>query len=216
MKNKKIVIVSLVFLITTPLAVFAGVKYDQKLTERMKGKILLQVEGKGEAWYINPKDGKRYYMKDGQTALEMMRKFGLGIKNTDLEKIEVGTLGASNSTQNTTGSQTEAKKQGSWTLTHTFTGDKDINTEPFVLKNGSWLKVKYSYTPSTNYMSGFSVQLKNPASILDGNLLVNELVESGKSINAENNVYNKSNNTPYYFDVSATGNWKVEIYEVIE
>lgn len=60
------------------------------LTERLKGRILLQVENHGEAWYIHPTDGRRYYMKDGETAYEMMRSFGLGISNTDLDKAFAG------------------------------------------------------------------------------------------------------------------------------
>ena len=54
----------------------------------LNGKILLQVESHGEAWYVNPKDGKRYYMADGDKAYNVMRKFGIGITNKNLEKIE--------------------------------------------------------------------------------------------------------------------------------
>jgi hypothetical protein len=61
--------------------------YDFDLANQLKGKILLQVESHGEAWYVNPADGKRYYMKDGATAYEMMKKFGLGITNADLTKL---------------------------------------------------------------------------------------------------------------------------------
>lgn len=50
----------------------------------LKGYILLQVQQHGEAWYVNPTDFKRYYMKDGPTAYEMMRSFGLGITDSDL------------------------------------------------------------------------------------------------------------------------------------
>jgi hypothetical protein len=60
---------------------------DQKLIDRMKGRILLQVESGGEAWYVRPTDGKRLYMKDGGIAYTMMRDYGLGITNTDLAKI---------------------------------------------------------------------------------------------------------------------------------
>jgi len=60
------------------------------LSERLKGHILLQVEGRGEAWYVNPNDRKRYYMKDGETAYDMMRNFGLGITTADLQKIPLG------------------------------------------------------------------------------------------------------------------------------
>jgi uncharacterized protein YkwD/SH3-like domain-containing protein len=60
------------------------------LTARLKGHILLQVESHGEAWYVHPDDSKRYYMKDGKTAYEMMRSFGLGITNADLAKLKAG------------------------------------------------------------------------------------------------------------------------------
>ncbi|OGY42293.1 MAG: hypothetical protein A2Y82_04845 [Candidatus Buchananbacteria bacterium RBG_13_36_9] len=52
-----------------------------------RGYILLQVEKNGEAWYVNPNDNSRYYMKDGAVAYQMMRNFGLGITDADLEKI---------------------------------------------------------------------------------------------------------------------------------
>jgi len=61
--------------------------FDGELVERLKGRIVLQVEEHGEAWYVNPDDGLRYYMKDGQAAFQMMRNFGLGINNDNLAKI---------------------------------------------------------------------------------------------------------------------------------
>lgn len=60
---------------------------DPKLVERLKGRLLLQVEEHGEVWYVNPVDGLRYYLRDGEAAFELMRKFGLGITNDDLAKI---------------------------------------------------------------------------------------------------------------------------------
>jgi hypothetical protein len=57
------------------------------LSSKLKGKILLQVQQHGEAWYINPVDGKRYYMPDGSSAYQIMRYLSLGISNTDLSKI---------------------------------------------------------------------------------------------------------------------------------
>lgn len=61
---------------------------DSKLTNRLNGKILLQVESRGEAWYVL--DGKRYYMGDGDSAYQIMRSKSLGINNNDLRKINVG------------------------------------------------------------------------------------------------------------------------------
>ncbi len=61
-----------------------------KLIERVRGRILLQVQKNGEAWYVNPKDDKRFYLKDGATAYSLMREAGLGISNSDLAKIPMG------------------------------------------------------------------------------------------------------------------------------
>lgn len=61
--------------------------YDETLAERLHGRILLQVEEHGEAWYIKTNDSKRYYMKDGATAYSMMRYFSLGITDADLALI---------------------------------------------------------------------------------------------------------------------------------
>lgn len=62
-------------------------KHDKALITRLLGNILLQVEENGEAWYLNPTDSERYYMRNGSVAYEMMRSFGLGITDADLEKI---------------------------------------------------------------------------------------------------------------------------------
>lgn len=63
-------------------------KIDDKLVKRLVGRILLQVEAHGEAWYVNPKDLKKYYMADGNEAYRIMRYLGVGITNKDLEKIK--------------------------------------------------------------------------------------------------------------------------------
>ncbi|MBU0614363.1 SH3 domain-containing protein [Patescibacteria group bacterium] len=61
-----------------------------QILERTRGYILLQVENHGEAWYVDPTSDNRYYMKDGPTAYEMMRKFGLGISDADLLRLQSG------------------------------------------------------------------------------------------------------------------------------
>lgn len=61
---------------------------DKNLSNKLRGKILLQVESHGEAWYVNPKNSKKYYMANGDEAYNIMRNLGVGIKNSDLEKIQ--------------------------------------------------------------------------------------------------------------------------------
>jgi len=59
---------------------------DSNLTQKLKGYIVLAVEKKGEAYYLND-EGYAFYLKDGDTAYEVMRKLGLGISNENWEKI---------------------------------------------------------------------------------------------------------------------------------
>ncbi len=63
---------------------------DERLIDRLKGRILLQVEERGEAWYVDPVTEKRYYLSDGDSAFSLLQIFGLGIRNDDLSKIPVG------------------------------------------------------------------------------------------------------------------------------
>jgi hypothetical protein len=53
------------------------------LSDRLSGKILLQVEANGEAWYVFPQNKNRYYLGRPADAFEIMRKLGLGASNKD-------------------------------------------------------------------------------------------------------------------------------------
>lgn len=60
---------------------------DASLVSRLRGRILLQVEQHGEAYYVHPSDGTVHYMKDGDAAYALMRSFSLGITDSDLAAI---------------------------------------------------------------------------------------------------------------------------------
>ena len=60
--------------------------------DHVLGKILLDVEQNGEAYYIYPKDKKAYYLGRPADAFRIMRELGLGITNDDLNKIPKGSL----------------------------------------------------------------------------------------------------------------------------
>lgn len=63
--------------------------------ERTKGKILLDVERGGEAWYVSPVSGFRYRLGTPKEAFEAMRTFGVGVSSADLSRIiRVGEAGA--------------------------------------------------------------------------------------------------------------------------
>jgi len=78
-----IIPIALIALIILPITVTAS----DSLAEDLSGRILLQVENHGEAWYVNPADGMRYYLANGPTALALMQELGTGISNVDLRKI---------------------------------------------------------------------------------------------------------------------------------
>jgi hypothetical protein len=63
--------------------------YSTSLVNKLKGRIILQTESKGEAWYVNPADGKRYYLASGEAAYQIMRYLSIGINNKDIQKVKV-------------------------------------------------------------------------------------------------------------------------------
>lgn len=65
-------------------------KTNTNLYHNVKGRILLLVESHGEAWYINPVNDKKYYLGRPHDAFQIMRELGIGITNSNLEKIQKG------------------------------------------------------------------------------------------------------------------------------
>lgn len=60
---------------------------DQNFANNQKGKIFIQVEGNGEAWYLNPGDGKRYFLGRPTDAFNVMRNLGLGISEKNFTSL---------------------------------------------------------------------------------------------------------------------------------
>ena len=62
---------------------------NSEFPDKLSGKIMLDVEANGEAYYISPDDLKGYYLGRPNDAFGIMREMGLGITNNDLEKVPV-------------------------------------------------------------------------------------------------------------------------------
>ncbi len=74
---KKFLIIALaLFLPTTALAA---------LRDDLSGRILLQVQENGEAYYIYPENKEKYYLGRPADAFQIMRQLGLGIRHDELE-----------------------------------------------------------------------------------------------------------------------------------
>jgi hypothetical protein len=61
--------------------------YDPGFVQKNKGRIFLQVEGLGEAWYLSPSDEKRYFLGRPADAFQVMRRLGLGVSNEDFDSL---------------------------------------------------------------------------------------------------------------------------------
>ncbi len=59
---------------------------------RLSGRILMNVDDKGKAYYVNPLNLKLYYLGSPDNAFSIMKSLGLGITNIHLRQIKVGEL----------------------------------------------------------------------------------------------------------------------------
>lgn len=73
-KMSQLLIVALIFLFWTGSVSAAS----------LSGRVLLQVESKGEAWYVSPLNGQRYFLGRAADAAKIIRSLGLGVSNRDL------------------------------------------------------------------------------------------------------------------------------------
>ena len=64
-----------------------GARRDNALENRVAGKILLQVQANGEAWWVDPVTKSRVFLGRPDDAFKVMRENGLGITNANLNQI---------------------------------------------------------------------------------------------------------------------------------
>ena len=88
---KKYFRLNLLFLITSATIISAGFGLVNKAEAvlDLRGRILLQVESHGEAWYVNPVNNQRYYLGRPDDAYAIMRSLGLGISNADFNSFSI-------------------------------------------------------------------------------------------------------------------------------
>lgn len=60
---------------------------EQGMAQRLSGRVLLEVERHGEAWYVSPSDGRRYFLGGPEDAHALLSEQGLGITDADLARI---------------------------------------------------------------------------------------------------------------------------------
>jgi len=67
------------------LFLFSAGFSQASVVSRLSGRILLQIESIGEAWYVNPVDGKRYLITQSEDAVDLIKNFGLGVSGDDFD-----------------------------------------------------------------------------------------------------------------------------------
>ncbi|MFH0988172.1 MAG: hypothetical protein V1763_02270, partial [Parcubacteria group bacterium] len=61
---------------------------------RAGGKIVIETQRHGEAWYINPKDNRRYYLGRPADALILLQKLGTTADKSDVNNVPFSYTGA--------------------------------------------------------------------------------------------------------------------------
>jgi lipoprotein-anchoring transpeptidase ErfK/SrfK len=67
-------------------------KIGSSTPDRFRGLILLKPEDSGRAYYVNPADKSLIFLPDASGALDLMRRFSLGITHKDLQTIPIGKI----------------------------------------------------------------------------------------------------------------------------
>ena len=80
MKQKFVILLLLIFGLGLSPVTFANAA---ELSIRLKGKIVLQVEDVGQAWYVDPVTAERAFLGRPADAFRIMRELGLGISEKD-------------------------------------------------------------------------------------------------------------------------------------
>lgn len=85
--KKKFFVLFLALSFILPMAGIAPAASAATLAQSMSGRILLDVESKGEAWYVDPIGLERHYLGRPTDAFNVMRTLALGVSEKDFQKI---------------------------------------------------------------------------------------------------------------------------------
>lgn len=89
---------------------------DLELAQKLSGQIILQVEKNGEAWYVYPKDLKKYYLGRPKDAFRIMRELSLGISKENLAMVHKPGLDESIDRYSKYEHKTISTQDGSFTI----------------------------------------------------------------------------------------------------
>ncbi len=79
----------LIIIIMITICILPVVISAKHYTGDLNGRILLQVEENGEAWYVYPVDGQRYFLGRPNDAFAIMKNLSLGAKHDFIANTEI-------------------------------------------------------------------------------------------------------------------------------
>ncbi len=174
------------------------INIDKNFVQNNLGKIFLQTERNGEAWYLNPKDQKRYYLGRPIDAFMIMRFLSLGINNNNLNKITIGII---NNQNNTNDSQNQ----------DCGCGTENTNTYTIISNAASAIRAGNTQEALSYFVPEIQPAVKYTLNFLDdnGRLLLGNILSDAKltQINDEQKIYS----TEVYFN-----NEKVKINFIVK
>lgn len=133
-------IIMKLFLSIALLTVLCGgifpIAHAQTLSSKLSGRILLQVEQKGEAWYIDPHTQMRYFLSRPETALQLMRERGIGISDTELYSIPMADYNLGNGLDTDSDGLSDAVEVSMHTIPNIADGDGDGYSDKMEVING--------------------------------------------------------------------------------
>ena len=172
---------------------------DLDFTENNLGKIFLQTERNGEAWYLDPVSKKKYYLSKPKIAFEIMRRFGLGISIENLNKIQINEI---------------PKPQTPIYVppVNTSNGKNIINDAADAIRSKNISKTQSFFIPKMSMSLEYSLNNMSDESILLlGNLLSGSSLDSQSStkLTYKNSVYFNGGYHDIYFHVEKqeSGEW---------
>jgi hypothetical protein len=60
---------------------------DYTFAKNLSGRIFVQVQDKGQAWYIDPINFRKYYLGSGKNALNILKSLSIKAKSSEIMKI---------------------------------------------------------------------------------------------------------------------------------
>ncbi|MDP2755509.1 MAG: hypothetical protein Q8P40_14120, partial [Nitrospirota bacterium] len=132
--------------------------------DHVLGKILIDVDDYGKAYYICPKDKKRYYLGKPDDAFAVMKQLGLGITNENLNKITVGSL--------TTAPTSQAPAPPQFCKCQINSPDKTISGAASAIRSGDAAAVLNYFTADMRKAVEYTMNFLNSDSqLILGNIL---------------------------------------------